>query len=100
MFKEEEKILLVEGTLIILELRGERGDIINFHYIYPGYYSPALKVKTKLKKNYRRYQQTLVGCRKINKHVSFPLILDLAPFCSSTSLAMPIMQPHQPKVCS
>jgi len=46
----------------------------------------------------RRYQQTLVGCRKINKHVSFPLILDLAPFCSSTSLAMPIMQPHQPKV--
>merc|ERR1719414_2219247 len=37
----------------------------------------------------KRFQQTLSGCKKLNKHVSFPLELDLAPFCSATSLAMP-----------
>ena len=37
----------------------------------------------------KRFQQTMSGCKKLNKHVSFPLILDLAPFCSSTCLAMP-----------
>jgi len=37
----------------------------------------------------KRFQQTLSGCKKLNKHVSFPLELDLAPFCSATCLAMP-----------
>lgn len=37
----------------------------------------------------KRFQQTMSGCKKLNKHVSFPLVLDLAPFCSSTCLAMP-----------
>ena len=37
----------------------------------------------------KRFQQTLSGLKKVNKHVSFPLVLDLASYCSSTSLAMP-----------
>jgi len=37
----------------------------------------------------KRFQQTLSGCKKVNKHVAFPLELDLAAFCSSTSIAMP-----------
>ena len=39
-----------------------------------------------------RFQQTIFNLRKVNKHVQFPLTLDLAPFCSSTSLSMPTMQ--------
>ena len=37
----------------------------------------------------KRFQQTMFNLRKVNKHVTFPLTLDLAPFCSSTSLSMP-----------
>ena len=46
----------------------------------------------------KRFQQTLMGCRKLNKHVVFPLVLDLAPFCSSTSLAFNHLQLNQNKV--
>merc|ERR1719209_2572055 len=37
----------------------------------------------------KRSQQTLSGCKKLNKHVVFPLQLDLAAFTSSTAVAMP-----------
>merc|ERR1719491_493925 len=40
----------------------------------------------------KRFQQTIFNLRKVNKHVQFPLTLDLAPFCSSTSLSMPTIQ--------
>ena len=40
----------------------------------------------------KRFQQTISGCKKVNKHVSFPLELDLAAFCSSTCVAMPNME--------
>ena len=36
----------------------------------------------------KRFQQTMSGLRKVSKHVQFPLFLDLAPFCSSTSISM------------
>ena len=36
--------------------------------------------------------------RKMNKHVSFPLSLDLAPFCSSTCLAVESVKFSQSKV--
>ena len=37
----------------------------------------------------KRFQQTMYNLRKVNKHVVFPLTLDVAPFCSSTALSMP-----------
>ena len=40
----------------------------------------------------KRFQQTVSGCRKVNKHVIFPLELDLAPFCSSTCVSMPTVE--------
>ena len=40
----------------------------------------------------KRFQQTMFNLRKVNKHVKFPKLIDLAPFCSSTSLSMPTMQ--------
>eukprot|EP00090_Calanus_glacialis_P045435 TRINITY_DN8428_c0_g1_i1.p1 TRINITY_DN8428_c0_g1~~TRINITY_DN8428_c0_g1_i1.p1 ORF type:complete len:1052 (-),score=368.79 TRINITY_DN8428_c0_g1_i1:130-3285(-) len=46
----------------------------------------------------KRFQQTLSGCKKVNKHVAFPLELDLAAFCSSTSIAMPNVSLGQRKV--
>ena len=46
----------------------------------------------------KRFQQTLSGCKKVNKHVAFPLELDLAAFCSSTSIAMSNVSLHQRKV--
>lgn len=46
----------------------------------------------------KRFQQTLSGCKKVNKHVTFPLELDLAAFCSSTSIAMPTVSLDQKKV--
>jgi len=46
----------------------------------------------------KRFQQTLSGCKKLNKHVSFPFLLDLAPFCSSTSLAMPSVNINSTKI--
>ena len=46
----------------------------------------------------QRFQQTLSGCKKLNKHVSFPFLLDLAPFCSSTSLAMPSVNINSTKI--
>ena len=36
----------------------------------------------------KRFQQTIFNLRKVNRHVDFPLTLDLAPFCSSTSVSM------------
>merc|ERR1711892_436125 len=46
----------------------------------------------------KRFQQTLSGCKKVNKHVAFPLELDLAAFCSSTSIAMPNVSLSQRRV--
>jgi len=46
----------------------------------------------------KRFQQTLSGCKKVNKHVSFPLELDLAPFCSSTAKSLPTVSSHQQKI--
>ena len=40
-------------------------------------------------------QQCGSSLRKINKHVEFPLLLDLAPFCSSSCQTI---QPGQDKV--
>jgi len=39
----------------------------------------------------KRFQQTMSGCKKVNKHVAFPVTLDLAAFCSSTCVALPHM---------
>ena len=58
-------------------------------------YSPAYKQSlifcppAILTLHLKRFQQTLSGCKKVNKHVSFPLDLDLGSYCSSTSVAMP-----------
>ena len=41
------------------------------------------------------FQQCGTSLRKINKHVEFPLLLDMAPFCSSSCQAI---QPGQEKV--
>jgi len=46
----------------------------------------------------KRFQQTLSGCRKINKDITFPMELDLAPFCSSTSVATPTVAPNHHSV--
>ena len=35
----------------------------------------------------KRFQQTMTGLRKVSRHVEFPMVLDLAPFCSATSAA-------------
>ena len=32
----------------------------------------------------KRFQQTMYNLRKVNKHVGFPITLNLAPFCSTT----------------
>ncbi|XP_032229396.2 uncharacterized protein LOC5505120 isoform X2 [Nematostella vectensis] len=37
----------------------------------------------------KRFQQVLFGLRKVAKHVDFPLVLDMAPFCSSQGKALP-----------
>merc|ERR1712080_115359 len=46
----------------------------------------------------KRFQQTISGCKKVNKHVTFPLELDLAAFCSSTCVAMPSMDIGEKRV--
>jgi len=46
----------------------------------------------------KRFQQTLSGCKKVNKHVSFPTELDLASFCSTTSKSLPTVCLDQEKV--
>ena len=51
-------------------------------------FSPPAVLTIQLK----RFQQTISGCKKVNKHVDFPLELDLAAFCSSTCVAMPNME--------
>ena len=37
----------------------------------------------------KRFQQTAYNLRKVSRHVKFPLILDMAPFCSTTSFSTP-----------
>ena len=37
----------------------------------------------------KRFQQSMYNLRKVNRYVQFPLILNLAPFCSSTSISTP-----------
>jgi len=46
----------------------------------------------------KRFQQTLSGCKKVNKHVSFPLVLEMAAFFSSTSVAMPTVSLGQKQI--
>ena len=36
--------------------------------------------------------------RKLTRHVSFPLVLDIAPFCGSKVKKLPSIQPHQKKL--
>jgi ubiquitin carboxyl-terminal hydrolase 16/45 len=48
-------------------------------------YSPPAVLTVHLK----RFEQTFRGLRKVNRHVSFPLVLDLAPFCASTAVSTP-----------
>merc|ERR1712192_152137 len=50
-------------------------------------FSPPAVLTLQLK----RFQQTMSGCKKVNKHVTFPVMLDLAAFCSSTCVALPHM---------
>ena len=50
-------------------------------------FSPPAVLTLQLK----RFQQTMSGCKKVNKHVTFPATLDLAAFCSSTCVALPHM---------
>merc|ERR1719234_2200472 len=50
-------------------------------------FSPPAVLTLQLK----RFQQTMQGCKKVNKHVTFPVTLDLAAFCSSTCVALPHM---------
>jgi len=50
-------------------------------------FSPPAVLTLQLK----RFQQTMSGCKKVNKHVTFPVTLDLAAFCSSTCVALPQM---------
>ena len=40
----------------------------------------------------KRFQQTMYNLRKVNKHVDFPINLDVAAFCSSTAFSMPNIQ--------
>ena len=40
----------------------------------------------------KRFQQTMYNLRKVNKHVEFPINLNLAAFCSSTAFSMPNIQ--------
>jgi len=67
-------------------------------------YSPASKQflifcpPATLTLHLKRFQQTLSGLKKVNKHVSFPLVLDLASYCSSTSLSMPNISMGQTSV--
>jgi len=35
---------------------------------------------------------------QVTRHVSFPLELDMAPFCSATALALPTLAPGQNQV--
>ncbi len=57
-------------------------------------FSPPLILTLHLK----RFHQTLAGPKKVARHVSFPMELDLAPFCSSTALALPTLAAGQNKV--
>jgi ubiquitin carboxyl-terminal hydrolase 16/45 len=57
-------------------------------------FSPPLILTLHLK----RFHQTLAGPKKVTRHVVFPLELDLAPFCTSTALALPNLQPGQTQV--
>lgn len=40
----------------------------------------------------KRFQQTMSSLRKDNRHVKFPIDLNLAPFCSATSISVPNME--------
>ncbi|KAG1661418.1 Ubiquitin carboxyl-terminal hydrolase 45 [Nymphon striatum] len=43
----------------------------------------------------KRFQQVGFNLKKINTHVTFPLLLDLAPFCSSICLGLPTLKNGQ-----
>ncbi|XP_040571683.1 ubiquitin carboxyl-terminal hydrolase 45 [Lepeophtheirus salmonis] len=46
----------------------------------------------------KRFQQTMCSLKKINKHVDFPLVLDLAPFCSSAAVSTSTVEAGQESV--
>ncbi|XP_013789773.2 ubiquitin carboxyl-terminal hydrolase 16-like isoform X1 [Limulus polyphemus] len=46
----------------------------------------------------KRFQQAGISLRKVNRSVEFPLLLDLAPFCSSVSLSLDHMKKGQKKI--
>lgn len=46
----------------------------------------------------KRFQQVGYTLRKVNRHVDFPILLDLAPFCSSICLGLPNMSKGQSHV--
>ncbi|GAB6026724.1 Ubiquitin carboxyl-terminal hydrolase 16 [Chamberlinius hualienensis] len=46
----------------------------------------------------KRFQQVGYSLRKVNRHVEFPLILDLAPFSSSMCLGLPTLEKFQHEV--
>lgn len=46
----------------------------------------------------KRFQQNGMSLVKVNRFVEFPLILDLAPFCSSIALGLPHMKTGQDKI--
>lgn len=46
----------------------------------------------------KRFQQVGSTLRKVNRHVEFPMQLDLAPFCSSICLGLPTLKKFQKQV--
>ncbi|XP_023240096.1 ubiquitin carboxyl-terminal hydrolase 45-like [Centruroides sculpturatus] len=46
----------------------------------------------------KRFQQVGTNLRKVNRHVEFPLTLDLAPFCSSDSQILPQLSKNQKEI--
>ncbi|XP_076373388.1 ubiquitin specific protease 16/45 isoform X2 [Tachypleus tridentatus] len=46
----------------------------------------------------KRFQQAGISLRKVNRFVEFPLLLDMAPFCSSVSLSLDHVKKGQKKI--
>jgi len=46
----------------------------------------------------KRFQQTLSGCKKMDKHVYFPLTLNLSSFCSSASRSLRSVRASQENI--
>lgn len=46
----------------------------------------------------KRFQQIGINLRKVNRHVEFPLTLDLAPFCTFDSQVLPQLNKNQKEI--